>query len=278
MGCTSALSPRALAGKRPGRHWNRRLQERNLVSARRRSGLAYLGTALGARCRTTAYAICELAVGAAVCGACASCAGTCGALGSRFVRTLRGWSVDPVSADANARHAALSRIGLVTGLCLAVQVLFADGGTVQFQKQGGPFFVTVFSTPVPLRVGASDLSVMVQTAEDRSEVLDCDVTLHLAKAGERDIEARATRAQATNKLLYAAPIVFPSAGSWHLIVEIKKGRATVRVNGEVAVLPELPPLVAHWPYFAVLPGAVVLFGLNQWLKVRRKIRNPRALP
>ena len=101
-------------------------------------------------------------------------------------------------------------------------------------------------------------------------MLDGDVTLHLAKEGERDIEALATRAQATNKFLYAAPIVFPSAGSWHLIVEIKKGRATVRVNGEVAVLPELPPLVAHWPYSAVLPGAVVLFGLKSTVESQAK--------
>ena len=55
---------------------------------------------------------------------------------------------------------------------LPPRLLFADGGIVQFQKQAGPFFVTVFSAPVPLRVGAADLSVMVQKADDRSEVLD----------------------------------------------------------------------------------------------------------
>ncbi|MGI9069991.1 MAG: hypothetical protein ACR2JB_01345 [Bryobacteraceae bacterium] len=172
----------------------------------------------------------------------------------------------------------MSRIGIVGGLCLAARSLSADGGIVQFQKQAGPFFVTVFSAPVPLRVGPADLSVMVQRADDRSEMLDCRAILHLAKAGERDIEAPATRAQATNKLLYAAAIVFPSPGKWRLTVGIKERDDTVRVNGELAVLPELPPLIAHWPYFALLPVAVALFGLNQWLKARRKARSPRARP
>jgi hypothetical protein len=240
--------------------------------------MAYLGTATGIGCRTAAYVIRELAAGAAVRGTLAGWAGPCGALGSRFLRTLRGWCVDLISADANARHAALSRIGIVAGLCLAARILLADGGIVQFQKQAGPFFVTVFSAPVPLRAGSADLSVMVQNANDRSEVLDCDVTLALSRPGDRDIQAHATRAQATNKLLYVAPIVFPSAGSWHLTVEIKRSGDTVRVNGELTILPELPPLIAHWPYFALVPVAVTLFGLNQWLKARRTIRNPQARP
>jgi hypothetical protein len=186
--------------------------------------------------------------------------------------------VDPLSAHANARHAALTIRGIVGGLCLAPCILLADGGIVQFQAQAGPFFVTVFSAPVPLRVGAADLSLMVQRAEDRREVLDCDVTLRLSKPDDRDIQARATRAQAANKLLYAAPIVFPSASRWHLRADIREGGDTVRVDGDLAVLPALPPLIAHWPYFALLPVAVALFALNQWLKARRKTIRPRARP
>jgi hypothetical protein len=253
-------------------------RRRSLVSSRGVSGLARIGTATGARCWIAAYVVRELASGAAVCGARASCAGSPGTLGSGFVWTLRGWRVDPTSANANARHAALKAIGIVGGLYFATRILFADGGIVQFQKQAGPFFVTVFSAPVPLRIGPADLSVMVQRADDRREVLDCRVILHFTKTNERDIEAPATRAQAKNKLLYAAPIVFPSAGQWHLTVDITEGGDTVRLNGELAVLPELPTLIAHWPYFALLPIAVALFGLNQWLKARRKARSPRARP
>jgi hypothetical protein len=185
-----------------------------------------------------------------------------------------------ITANANARHAALKRIsgGLLLGLSVAIRLMVADGGVAQFRSQAGAFVVTVFSAPVPLRVGLSDLSVMVQNADDRTDVLECDVMLHLSKPGEQEVTIAATRAQANNKLLYAAHPVFQSAGKWKVSVEIKAKGQTVRVNGEVTVLPELPPLIAYWPYFAVLPVAVALFALNQWLKATRKVRNPQELP
>jgi hypothetical protein len=199
-------------------------------------------------------------------------------MGGSRVRTLRGWSVDLIPANANARHAALRRIsgGLFTGFLVAIGLVLADGGLAQFQGEAGGFVITVFSAPVPLRVGLADLTVMVQEAGDRSDVLDCDVTLHLSKPGEEKISVAAKRAQAGNKLLYAAHPVLRKAGRWNVSVEIKERRETARVNGELTVLPELPPSIAYWPYFAVLPIAVTLFALNQWLKARRKVRNRRA--
>lgn len=188
--------------------------------------------------------------------------------------------MDPVSAHANARHAALRRTAakVLIGLCIASGLLIADGGIVQFQSQAGPFFVTMFSAPVPLRVGVADLSVMVQSVNDRNSVLDCEVTLQLSKAGEHDIRVAATRAQATNKLLYAAHPVLQQAGKWSVRVAIEARGDTVRVNGEIEVLPQLPPLIVYWPYFALLPVAVAFFALNQWLKRTRKVTNPRVRP
>jgi hypothetical protein len=186
--------------------------------------------------------------------------------------------VDTISAHANARHAALSRIRILAGLCFAAYFLLGDGGIVQFQKQTGQFLITVFSAPVPLRVGVADLSVMVQKTDNRSAVLDCDVLLQLSHPGERDIRVAATRAQASNKLLYAAHPLLERSGTWHATVEIKTRGDTVRVAGDMLVAPQEPPFIAYWPYFALLPAAVALFGLNQWLKTRRKLRNPRARP
>lgn len=201
-------------------------------------------------------------------------------MGGCCVWALLGRSVDLTSANANARHAALRRIAtrFLIGLCVAIGLLVADGGIVQFRTQAGPFLVTVFSAPVPLRVGVADLSVMVQRLNDRSEELDCNVMLHLSKPGERDIRVAATRAQATNKILYAAHPVLQKAGNWNLTLEIKARGDAARVNGAITVLPQLPPLIAYWPYFAVLPAAVALFALNQWLKRRRKVINPRVRP
>jgi hypothetical protein len=174
----------------------------------------------------------------------------------------------------------LRRIGasLLIGLFVAIALVVADGGIVQFQKQAGGFFVTVFSAPVPLRVGVADLSVRVQRGDDRSDVLDCDVMLQLSKPGANNIRVAGTRAQATNKLLYSAHPALQQAGKWNLTVEIKVRGDKVHVNGYIPVLPELSPSIAYWPYFAVVPLAVALFAVNQWLKAARKVRNPRARP
>jgi hypothetical protein len=180
--------------------------------------------------------------------------------------------LDFVPADADARHDDVSKIGikvlvLLATLCVAGTPLYADGGTLQFQKQAGPFTVTLFSMPVPVRVGAADLSVLVQDSQNNT-LVDGRVTVHLSKADERDIVAVATTAQATNKLLYAAPVELPKAGKWHVRIDVARAGLSGEAEGEIDVLPEEPPLEAFWTYFAIVPFGVLLFVLNQWLKRR----------
>src|SRR5262245_5830682 len=38
----------------------------------------------------------------------------------------------------------------------------ADGGAEQFERSAGPFVVTVFTTPSPLRAGLVDISLLIQ--------------------------------------------------------------------------------------------------------------------
>ena len=168
--------------------------------------------------------------------------------------------------------------GILIGLCASASLVLSDGGTVQFQKQVGPFLVTLFSSPAPLRVGVADLSVLVQRAEDRTDVLDCRVTLRLAKPGEQGIRVDATRAQATNKLLYAASAVLPEPGKWSAEVEISANGRTFQAPGELDVSPPQPRVITYWPYFVLPAVAVLLFVLNQWLKARRNIRNRPGRP
>lgn len=153
---------------------------------------------------------------------------------------------------------------------LLVRVLLADGGAVQFRTSAGPLSITVFSAPVPLRVGGADLSMLVQTSADRSAVLNAAVELQLSKPGEQPINLPATRAQATNKLLYAAHPMLPSAGAWHLKVQVNWNGSRFEAAGEITVLPRETPLSSFWPYFAVVPAGVLLFLANQWLKRRRR--------
>jgi hypothetical protein len=180
-----------------------------------------------------------------------------------------------IPAHADARHGDVSKISLQVLLLLAVlfgtnRALYADGGTLQFRKQAGPFTVTLFSMPVPLRVGAADLSILVQDAQNNA-LVDGSVRVVVTKAEEREIEEPATTAQATNKLLYAAQVELPRAGVWQVAIQATTGGISGTATGTIKVLPEEAPFEAFWIYFTVVPVGVLLFLLNQRLKRQQKL-------
>lgn len=142
-------------------------------------------------------------------------------------------------------------------LLISASVLMADGGRILLRKQAGPMLVTAFGTP---RVGPTDITVLVQ-GPNGSPVLDADVNI---RAGDSDVRA----IPGTNKLMYTAVVRLPRAGKVPLIIRV----GAIEVSGEIQVEPEAPPLIAYWPYFALVPLGVALFTLNQWLKSKRRVR------
>jgi hypothetical protein len=163
-------------------------------------------------------------------------------------------------------------IALITAL-LAAAAARGDGGMLRLEQAAGPFDISVFTAPTPLRVGQVDVSVMVLRQTDHAPVLDADVQLALHGPGG-DLTAAATAAAATNKLLYAALIDVPAPGRWRLSARVRSGESDVTVAGEVDVAPALAPAWAFWPYL-MLPGVVIaLFAVNQWLKAGRRRRPP----
>jgi YtkA-like len=162
---------------------------------------------------------------------------------------------------------------------VCLQLSFGDGGTLILRKQAGPLTISVFSSPEPLRVGAGDLSVMVQKSDDKSAVLDANVKIRLTHGsaeGISEVFAPATHANASNKLLYAARVNLPAQGVWKLVATIDSKLGNAEVAGEINVMPPQPRIIAYWPYFAVVPLIILLFAINQWLKNRRRIGNPRV--
>jgi hypothetical protein len=159
---------------------------------------------------------------------------------------------------------------LFAALLLSASFLLADGGAVQFRKQSGRLIMTLFTSPVPLRArGPADLSLLLQDAPSGATVDDAGIQLRLTHEGQSPIDAAATQSAAINKLLYAANVELPAAGRWDVSVNIRSRTAHQIVLGSFDVLPEQPPLLAYWPEFLVLPIAMALFAVNQWLKARR---------
>ena len=158
---------------------------------------------------------------------------------------------------------------LVVAALFSAAAARGDGGRICVSGPAGPFVVTVFTAPIPLRVGPIDVSVLVQSAADQAPVIDAAVQLTL-RSKEIERTAAATHAGATNKLLYAASIDVPTAGEWTLAAAVRVDASTADVGCELEVVPPPPPVVAFWPYL-VLPFAITaLFAVHQRLKARRR--------
>ncbi|MDX2169893.1 MAG: hypothetical protein SF182_22670 [Deltaproteobacteria bacterium] len=133
-----------------------------------------------------------------------------------------------------------------------------DGGLVRTSQAAGPYSITVFSAPTPLRAGPIDLSVLVQ--RDGTPVLDLPVSIVL-RQGDTRLEIAATHAAATNKLLYAAPFVLPAPGRW--VVNVTAGVETVGFALDAA--PAASGAWTFWPYLVLPFVLIVVFALHQWL-------------
>ncbi len=197
--------------------------------------------------------------------------------------------MDFIPADANAwdddalRHtrAIAAAVSAAVTLTLASRLVLADGGALQFQQQASGYVISLFGSPVPLRVGPADLSVMVQDVKQHATILNAHVVVHISTVVNheiREVVVPATRTQASNKLLYATSLTFPSPGDWNATVDVAVNGETVSVSGKLHVLPERAPLAEFWPFFFAIPVLIALFSLNQWLRRRPRRKNPGVLP
>jgi hypothetical protein len=167
-----------------------------------------------------------------------------------------------------AKAAATAMLLVAIAWSAGIIEAHADGGAVQFAKSAGPFVITVFTTPSPLRAGPVDISLMIQSRDSQQPVLDCQAFVQLRKEGAMNIRSEATHEAAQNKLLYAAPVNIPEPGLWELEVAIQRGDDSINVAGEITVASSNPVLLVYWRSLALPPLLISLFALNQWLKRR----------
>jgi len=152
----------------------------------------------------------------------------------------------------------------------------------------GAFTVTTFITSEPQKDRPVDVSVMVQERDSNNAILDATVKLvftppagSFAQTNEQECSASgipganphferfavvATRRQASNKLLYAAPLKFDASGIWQLHTFIKRGGDAVKVACSFSVSAPPQKWIGLLPYLLLPPLMVVLFAANQWLR------------
>jgi hypothetical protein len=152
----------------------------------------------------------------------------------------------------------------------------------------GPFVVTIFTGSEPQQDSPVDVSVMVQERDSNEAILDATVKLTFTAPARSLVEPKeqicgpsemagldtdperftvlATRRQALNKLLYAAPVNFNAIGLWQLQASIKRDDFSEKITCSIPVSPPPRKLVALFPYLISPPLLVALFALNQRLR------------
>jgi hypothetical protein len=165
----------------------------------------------------------------------------------------------------------------------------ADGGTIQFQGDAGPFHVTVFTLPPILSAGPIDVTVLVQDRSKLSPVLDAKVTLNLTARSDFGLEEDAWLPPSCslnksalltgilaklnhgeNRLLYGALVQIPNSGSWQLRINIERDDEIESIGTLLEVNPPASPPLAYWHLFILPPLGVLGFLLNQ--QARRRVQ------
>jgi hypothetical protein len=159
---------------------------------------------------------------------------------------------------------------LVAGMILAQAIALADGGIVQFRKEAGPLVITVFTSPAPLSAGSVDISLLLQNHNGLEPVLDANVSMRLrADASSAEVQAQATREQAQNKLLYAAPVTLAEPGKWQFAVTILRNGERTDATGTIDVAPAPEVAASYWSYIVFPPLMIMAFAVRERL-IRRK--------
>jgi len=159
-------------------------------------------------------------------------------------------------------------VKVLMSMMLAPLAVQADGGAVCLHEASGPFLVTVFVSPYPLRAGPADISVLVQDRETSEVVLDPTIKLaiHPLSANGSHLLTQARRELATNRLLQSARLDLPAPGLWVLNVSVSRGREEAVLSTTLQVAPETSRLAVVWPLLLFPPLAIGLFAIHQVLK------------
>lgn len=152
---------------------------------------------------------------------------------------------------------------------------YGDGGRLRMHAPAGPFVVTLFTTPDPLRADDADFSVALERAGSGGLVEDADVRLTLTPMAEGErgrMELQATNKAATSAFMQAADVKLPHAGSWKVTVAVRQGSESGECSTMLEVLPASPLGGQIFWEIVLVPFALLLFAVHQWLKVRQRRR------
>lgn len=156
-------------------------------------------------------------------------------------------------------------LGIALGLLLAIPPAFANGGTLRFLGNLGPWEVAVFTDPTPPSADSLDVSVLV-TLPGRPEPVEgveIEVELRLPADPEVRLLRPATREEADDPRYRAAKFRPGRTGDW--VVEVRVRDATGQGGIGRFDLPIRPPGILSNPLLTLLLSLIPLAGVAWWL-------------
>jgi hypothetical protein len=142
---------------------------------------------------------------------------------------------------------------MVMGLALTLTAVARPaqahgGGTPQLAiVEAGPYRVSAWTEPDPIRVGQLHVTVAVfeapapgaQEGETGPLVLDAQVQVKLEPLDHaaETLTAQATRQNALNKLFYETDLELPSQGQWHAIINVQGPAGAGSADFQIQALP-----------------------------------------
>jgi hypothetical protein len=178
---------------------------------------------------------------------------------------MKRWS-HPVGRSEGFEIVGLRLIELFPGLVLllgySVSIVWAHGGGVPqlTEAETGPYRVSVWTQPNPLRVGKAHFTVAIlepspsEAGEQQtgSPVLGATVELQLTPpegSGQKPLVALASHETAVNKLFYEVDVELPATGRWEVTILVEGPAGSGNTGFEIEVEPASE---ANWVLFGGL--------------------------
>lgn len=120
----------------------------------------------------------------------------------------------------------------------------------------GPYFLTVTTSPDPLRVGFGDISVLVQTDKALELGATVTVTAYGPKGHGLSRAFPATHATATDPSFYSANVRLDAPGPWRFTVRVQGPLGEVQTGFAV-----VSPALLGWTPFQIVAEALPAAGL-----------------
>lgn len=158
-------------------------------------------------------------------------------------------------------------------VCIAAILLVSHGvkadiGLLRLQESSGPFSISVFTEPTPLREGEGILHVFVSDRHTGRPLQDVTVEALLVPSDEEGQELARALARRPKSLRASADLGIPSAGRWSVRISAASGIGKGVVGFEIDVLPAQPWWVSLGPALAIPPVGIALFALHRRLRLR----------